>query len=138
MKEERPCTKQLFTLGVNHPLLETSLLQINQATACITMCDCPHPSTTLPCLQFWLHLTAFVTFTLGLALNSSHSGKSNGCFMDASSCLYSRTKRWHTQSWGCYSTSNALPFLIFHVPSKMAESSLKTVKKYEKNPILIK
>lgn len=128
MKEERPCTRQVLALDANQPLLEVLLLQINHATACITMCDCPHPSTPLSCLQHWLHLTVFVKFMLGLALNVSHSGKPNDCFIDASIFFVFWDKAMAHRGCGCYSTSDVLPIFPFAcVCSRMAESSSESL-----------
>lgn len=96
IKEERPCTSQVLTLEVNQALLELLLLQINHAAACITMCDYPHPSTTLSCLQFWLYLTVFVKCMLGLALNISHTASPMTVLW--MSVLYSRKKWWHAEA----------------------------------------
>lgn len=132
MQEERAAWhRQVLAVDVNQPLLELLPLQINQAAACVTMCDCPHPSTSLSCLQFWLHLTVFVKFTLGLALNKSRNGKSSAGFMTVSTCLYPRTKRRLTQRCGCYSSSNSPPFFPSEcgcVRSKMAGSSSESLK----------
>lgn len=121
MKEERPCTRRVLALDANQPLLEVLLPQMNRATACVTVCDCPHPSTPLSCLRRWLHPTVFVKFTLGLALNVSRSGKPNDCFMDASTCLCSGTKQRHTEGVDVTPPVTCFPFFLLPVRARIPE-----------------